>query len=481
MAGACAAARPPANMARLGITLEPPHLDPTAGAAAAIDEVTYANIFEGLVRIDASGAVKPALARAWEVARSGRAIVFDLQENVRFHDGAAFSAADVKFSLDRARTPDSTNAQKELFAAITDVVVHNPQRVELRLQRADGGLLFNLGLGDAVMVSPQSAAVNAVTPIGTGPFRFQRWARGALIALMRNESYWGARAALDGVAFSIVPDASAAFAALLAGDVDGFANFPAAELLPQIRRDGRFRIALGTTEGETILAMNHARAPFTDIRVRRALCHAIDRQAMIQGATFGYGAPIGSHFSPAHPAYVDLTGLYPYDPARARALLAEAGYAQGFRARLALPPVGYARRGGEIAAAYLRAVGVETEILNIEWAQWLEQVFTNKDFDLTIVSHTEPNDIGIYARPDYYFNYRSPAFDALIDQLNQATDTVARTRLLQQAQRRLAEDAVNVFLFELPQIGVWRKELEGVWVNAPVQANDLTAAHWARA
>jgi peptide/nickel transport system substrate-binding protein len=225
--------------------------------------------------------------------------------------------------------------------------------------------------------------------------------------------------------------------------------------------------------------MNNARAPFDDVRVRRALAHAIDRQAIVDGAMFGYGALIGSHFSPAHPAYVDLTALYPYDPRRARALLAEAGFPNGFRARLALPPVGYARRGGEIVAGYLRAVGVEADILNFEWAQWLEQVFTNKDYDLTIVSHTEPNDIGIYARPDYYFNYRSPAFDALIAELSETVNADRRSELLRLAQRRIAEDAVNVFLFELPQLGVWRKDLTGVWANAPVQANDLTRAHWA--
>jgi peptide/nickel transport system substrate-binding protein len=431
------------------------------------------------VRIDANGAVQPALAHRWEIAGGGRALTFHLRDGVRFHDGAAFSATDVKFSLDRARAPDSTNAQKELFAAIAEVILHDPRRVEVRLARPDGGMLFNLAMGDAVIVSPASAARNAVHPVGTGPFALARWARGALVTLKRNADYWGAPPALDGASFAFIADPSAAFAALMAGDVDGFPNFPAPELLPQLERDGRFRVVAGATEGETILAMNNARAPFDDVRVRRALAHAIDRQAIVDGAMFGYGALIGSHFSPAHPAYVDLTALYPYDPRRARALLAEAGFPNGFRARLALPPVGYARRGGEIVAGYLRAVGVEADILNFEWAQWLEQVFTNKDYDLTIVSHTEPNDIGIYARPDYYFNYRSPAFDALIAELSETVNADRRSELLRLAQRRIAEDAVNVFLFELPQLGVWRKDLTGVWANAPVQANDLTRAHWA--
>lgn len=475
---ACGRARERESIARLGIGLEPPHLDPTAGAAAAIDEVVYANVFEGLVRIDARGAVQPALASRWEAGGGGRDYLFHLQPSARFHDGAPCEAADVVFSLDRARAPDSVNAQKELFEPIAEVVAVDPQRVRVRLKRPDGGMLFNLGLGDAVIVSRTSAEGNKTHPIGTGLFKFQRWARGALIALARNEAYWGEPAKLDGATFAIIPDASAGFAALMSGDVDGFPDFPAPELLPQVRRDGRFRVAIGVTEGETVLAMNNGRAPFNDLRVRRALSHAIDRTQIIRGALFGYGVPIGSHFSPTHPAYIDLTGMYPYDPARARALLEEAGLPHGFRTTLALPPPGYARRGGEIIAAQLRAVGIDARIENIEWAQWLDQVFGRKQFDLTIVSHTEPMDIGIYARDDYYFDYHSDAFKAIMARLSETPDLAARTHLLQEAQRRIAEDAVNVFLFELPKIGVWDKTLQGVWVNSPVQANDLTRAFW---
>lgn len=475
---ACGAPRPPQNIARLGVALEPPHLDPTAGAAAAIDEVVYANVFEGLTRIGPDGAVLPALAARWEVGGGGREYLFHLHPNVRYHDGAPFTADDVAFALDRARAPDSTNAQKELFEPIAEVSALDPLRARVRLKRPDGAILNSLGGGDAVIVSRASAANNMTHPVGTGPFRFERWARGALITLTRNTEYWGAPARLDGVTIRTIPDASAGYAALMADDVDGFPDFPAPELLPQIERDGRFRIAIGVTEGETILAMNNGRAPFNDLRVRRAISHAVDRRAVIQGAMFGYGTPIGTHFSPTHPAYLDLTGQYPYDPARARALLAEAGFPNGFRTTLALPPPGYARRGGEIIAAQLRAIGIDAEIRNVEWAQWLEGVFANKDFDLTIISHTEPMDIGIYGRDDYYFDYAAPAFKAIMARLGETSDMEARSALLQGAQRRIVDDAVNVYLFQLPKIGVWRKELQGVWVNSPVQANDLTAAYW---
>ena len=205
---------------------------------------------------------------------------------------------------------------------------------------------------------------------------------------------------------------------MLAGDVDAFANIPAPESLGQFEADPRFEVVIGSTEGETILTMNNGKPPFDDLRVRRAVAHALDREAIVDGAMFGYGTPIGSHFAPHHPAYVDLTGRYPHDPEKAKSLLAEAGLAEGFKATIKLPPPTYARRGGEIIAAQLAKVGIELEIVPVEWAQWLEQVFRGKDYDLTVVSHTEPMDINIYGRDDYYFAYESEAFKATLAKLD---------------------------------------------------------------
>jgi peptide/nickel transport system substrate-binding protein len=462
----------------LGTVLEPPHLDPTAGAAAAIDEVVYANIFEGLTRIDRNGEVKPALAESWTVSDDGLVYTFRLHQGVKFHDGTTFDSADVKFSLDRAMAEDSTNAQKGLFAGIASVEAPDPATVVITLTQAAGNFLFNLGWGDAVIVAPESAAENKNTPVGTGPFKFDRWVKGDRIELSRNAAYWGGAARLAAATIKIIPDPAAATAALLAGDVDAFANFPAPEALPQFENDPRFTLVIGSTEGETILAINNAREPLNDIRVRRALAHAIDRKAVVDGAMFGYGTPIGSHFAPHHPAYVDLTDRYPFDPEQAKALLAEAGHGNGLTLSLKLPPPSYARRGGEVIASQLASIGVKTDIQQVEWAQWLEQVFKAKDYDLTIVSHTEPMDIGIYARDDYYFNYQDAGFKALMAKLDATVEESARYGLLAEAQQKLAEDSVNVFLFQLAKHGVWNSDVIGLWENSPVQANDLTEVYW---
>ena len=461
----------------VGMVLEPPGLDPTAGAAAAIREVTYANIFQGLTRFGPDGSVLPSLAREWEISEDGTVYTFRLAEGVTFHDGTPMTAADVVFSIDRARAEDSTNAQKQLFAGIYTAEAVDDHTVRVTLTRPDGAFLFNMAWGDAVILSPASVETNATNPVGTGPFRFVRWAQGDRIELERNPDYWGEPVALERVTFRFISDTSAAFAAMMAGDVDAFPNFPAPETLVQFEADPRFSVIVGNTEGNTILAMNHRNPVLADIRVRQAIAHAIDRQDIIDGAMFGNGTPIGTHFAPHHPFYVDLTDLSPHDPEAARALLAEAGQ-EALSFRLALPPPAYARRGGEIVAAQLRAVGIQTQISNLEWAQWLEQVFRGHDFDLTIISHTEPMDINIYARPEYYFGYDSAAFQALMEEITATADPEARAALYQQAQRHIAEDFVNAFLFQLPKTGVANARIEGLWENAPVPANDLTAVRW---
>ena len=476
IAGSAAAQQTDATVA---MQLEPPHLDPTSAAAGAIDSVLYANVFEGLTRFGSDGSVNPGLAESWEISEDGLTYTFKLHEGVTFHDGSAMDAEDVKFSLDRINAEDSTNAQKGLYSAISEVNVIDPQTVEVKLSEPNGSMLFNLAWGDAVIVAPESIDDIKQTPIGTGAFKFDSWTQGDNIQLVKNADYWGEPAILENVTFKFISDPTAAFAAMMAEDVDAFIGFPAPENLPQFEADPRFQVLVGSTEGETILAMNNKRPPFDNKMVREAVAHAIDRQAIIDGAMFGYGTPIGTFFAPHNPAYVDLTSLSAYDPEKSKSLLAEAGFPDGFETTLDLPPPSYARRGGEIVAAQLAEVGITAKINNVEWAQWLETVFNGKDFGLTIVSHTEPMDIGSYANPDYYFQYDSPAFQEKFTELNKTTDPDGRTALLGDLQRIIAEDYVNGYLFQLANLSVAKAGLQGLWANAPTQATDMTAVSWA--
>ncbi len=462
----------------IGTQLEPPVLDPTTNPAAVISEMLQGNLYEGLIRVDAGGEALPCLAERWEIADAGLTYVFHLRAGVRFHDGTTFDAAIAKYSLDRARAAQSMNPQKSRLAAITAVEAPDSNTLTLRLSRRSGSLLQSLAWTAFAMVTPATAAGNAAHPIGTGPFKFAGWRRGDSIALIRNDEYWGKRAGLQRVVFKFISEPAAAYAALMAGDVQAFSNYPAPESVAQFKADARFNVFVGSTEGETILALNNRKPPFNDVNVRRAIAFALDRAAIIDGAMFGYGDPIGSHFPPRNRSAVDLTGRYPHSVQAARRLLAQAGYAQGFTVTLKLPPPSYARRGGEIIAAQLAAVGIRTQVENIEWAQWLDQVFARHDFDMTVIQHAEPLDYDIYGRDDYYFGYSSTEFKALLALLEDSIDPVQRKVTLGDIQRRITEDSVNAFLFQYPKLSVYDRHLVGLGLDNPLNVTELGAAHF---
>jgi peptide/nickel transport system substrate-binding protein len=265
---------------------------------------------------------------------------------------------------------------------------------------------------------------------------------------------------------------------MLAGDVDAFPRFPNNEALGQFKSNPRFQVLIGGTEGKTILAMNNKRKPLDELKVRQAIAYAIDRKAIIDGAMNGYGAPIGSHLTPNDPGYIDLTGIYPHDPAKAKELLKDARVATPLDLSLILPPPPYARLGGQIIQSELAEVGINAKIQEVEWAQWLSGVYKDHNYDLTIISHVEPLDIGTYANPNYYFQYDSPAFQAIYAKVTSAPDLEAYKAALGEAQKKLAEDCVNAFLFQLANITVADAKLRGLWKNAPIFVNDLSEMSW---
>ena len=201
-----------AGTVTIGMQLEPPVLDPTAGAAAAIDEITYSNIYEGLVRFGEDGSLNPGLAESWEIDSAGLIYTFELRKGVKFHDGTDFDANDVKFSLDRIAAEDSANAQKALYASILGVEVVDSHTVRIELKEPTGAMLFNLAWGDAVIVAPESVETNATNPVGTGAFKFSKWNKGDSVEIVKNADYWGAPAKIEKATFKFISDPTAAFA-----------------------------------------------------------------------------------------------------------------------------------------------------------------------------------------------------------------------------------------------------------------------------
>jgi peptide/nickel transport system substrate-binding protein len=215
-------------------------------------------------------------------------------------------------------------------------------------------------------------------------------------------------------------DPQAQAAALKAGDVDAFPEFAAPELMQSFDGDERLTTVIGNTELKVVAGMNNARKPFDDKRVRQALMMALDRNMVVEGAWSGFGTPIGSHYTPNDPGYVDLTGTHPYDPEKAKALLAEAGFANGLSFTIKTPQMAYAQRTSQIMQAMFAEIGVTMNIETTEFpAKWVSDVLKAADYEMTIVAHAEPMDIDIYARDPYYFNYKNPAFNEVLDKVQQ--------------------------------------------------------------
>ena len=464
----------------VGIVLEPaPGLDPTTAPAAAIGLITHYNIFEGLTKINEDFSITPLLAEKWTFSPDLKTLTFTLKPNIKFQDGEPFTSKDVKFSFERFGAKNSTNKDKAFFASIQSIDTPDPMTVVLKFNEPSFLALFHLGLETAVIIDEKSAAGEATNPVGTGPYKFASWTKGASITLDKWDGYREpAKIAIQHATFRFISDPAAEVAALLAGDVDDFQALQDVQALGQFKNDPRFQVLIGGTEGKVILAMNNKRKPLDELKVRQAIAYAIDRKAIIDGAMNGLGTPIGSQMTPNDPGYVDLTGMYPHDPAKAKALLKEAGVTTPLDLTLILPPPAYARVGGQIIAAELAEVGVNAKIQEVEWAQWLSGVFHDHNYDLTIVNHVEPLDIGIYANPNYYFQYDSPAFRAIYAKVTSAPNLEALKAALGEAQRKIAEDCVNGFLFQYPAVTVANAKLKGVWKNLPISAVDLSAMSW---
>jgi peptide/nickel transport system substrate-binding protein len=462
----------------LAMTLEPPGLDPTAGAASAIAEIVQYNIFETLTKINSDGTVSPLLAEKWEVSPDLKTYTFTLRKGVKFQNGEPFNANAVRFSFERAGGEKSTNKDKRTFAMMDRVAVIDDYTVVILNKQLDPDFLFLMGQATAIIVEPKSADTNATKPVGTGPYQLSAWAKGSSVTLTKWDGYRNAAAIkMKKVTFRFISDPAAQVAALLAGDVDAFPRVTPRSV-PQFKTNAKFQVVVSGSRAKTILAINNKKKPLDDVRVRRAICAAIDRKAVIEGAGDGYGAPIGSHYVPGAFGFVDTTGVNPFNIDKAKALLAEAGIKTPLTLSLVLPPPPYARQGGEVIAAQLAKIGIIAKIENVEWAQWLSGTYTNKNYDLTIISHVEPFDLGNYAKPGYYWGYESPKFTELFDKIQNAPRAADRAKLLGDAQRMLANEAVHGFLYQPQWITVAHKGLKGLWKDMPVFVNDVSALSW---
>src|SRR5580658_5375591 len=275
----------------IGMVLEPPGLDPTTAPAAAIGEVTHYNIFEGLVKIEEDFSVTPLLGEKWTFSPDLKTLTFTLRSDVKFQDDEPFSSKDVKYSFERFAAKDSTNKDKGFFASIESIDMPDPTTVVLKFKEPSFEALFHLGMDTAVILDEKSAAGEATSPVGTGPYKLSSWTKGSSLTIDKWDGFRdAAKIPLTRATFRFISDPSAAVAAMLAGDIDAFPRFANVQALGQFKNDPRFQVLIGGTEGKTILAMNNKKKPLDDLKVRQAIAYAIDRKAVIDGAMDGLGA-----------------------------------------------------------------------------------------------------------------------------------------------------------------------------------------------
>ena len=460
---------------------EPPGLDLTASPSSAIAAVVHYNVQETLVKVDRTGTLVPGLAERWETPDS-RTFTLHLKKGVRFHNGRPFTAADVKFAIERAMNPETKHPHPGHFAAIAEVAARDDHTVTFTLKAPSANFLLNLARQGSVMYPREAVPTLKSAPVGTGPFTVAEWTRGDRIVLARFADYHvKGLPRLDRVTYRFIPDPNAVAAALKAGDIDVSAFGLGPEHMAEFQKDSRFEVIVGDTTNDVVLALNNSRKPFTDVRVRRAITHAIDKPEVVRGAMFGLGRVLGSNVDPLNPYFVDMASAVPHDPTRARALLAEAGYPNGFDAVLRVAPqYYYTVRTAEVIASQLQKVGVRVRIEQVEWGQWLARVYREADYDMTIIGHAEAWDIHNYANPKYYYRYDSPRFQELHRQSEVTLDDRARRALYRQMQTLLAEEAPVVWLYLHPRLAVARKGVEGLWKDLPAFALDLSEVGWAR-
>jgi peptide/nickel transport system substrate-binding protein len=480
---ACPAVAPAQQNLVLQSAAEPPGLDLTATPASATAGVVFYNVQEALVKVDRHGKLVPSLAEKWHTS-DNKNYTFFLRRGVRFHNGRELKAADVKFVFDRAMNPETKHPAAKQYETIKDIIVKDDYTITFALKNTSANFLLTMARQGSVIYPREAVDTLKSEPIGTGPYKVGEWVRGDRIVLVKNPDYHvKGLPKLDRVTFRFIPDPNAALAALKAGDVDAALFGLGPEHIPDLQKDPRFQVINGETTNDVIMSMNNSKKPFTDVRVRRAVTYGINKPDVVKGAMFGFGRVLGSNVDPLNPYFVDMSGAMPYDPAKAKKLLAEAGYPNGFEAVLKVAPqYYYTVRTGEVLADQLQKSGVKIKIEQIEWSQWLSRVWKDAEYDLTIIGHAEAWDIANYANPKYYFRYDSPEFQKLFAESEVTIDDKARRELYVKMQKKLVEDAPVVWLYIHPRLAVTKKGLQGFWKDLPAGAgvNDLSEVAWVK-
>jgi peptide/nickel transport system substrate-binding protein len=469
------------------ISSDPGHLNPAITTNGGVHTASGL-LYDGLLALDDSFRPLPALAERWEVDDGGARYRFHLRRNVRWHDGQPFTSADVQFTFDSLLLRFHARTRASLGAALQRVSTPDSFTVDFQFKRPYAPLLQQLNEVEAPILprhlyagsDPQRNPANT-KPVGTGPFRFVEYRTNSEIRYAANADYFAGKPALDAVVLREIPDAGTQVIALEAGEVDWLFEVPGPQRA-QLRGDKRVRL-IQTTVGAggsncvLTLGFNLDRPWFRDVRVRRAVAQAVDRQQVLDRIQFGEGRVSGQPISSQIP-FARATGLTipAHDTAAAGKLLDSVGWklgTDGVRTAHGVPGVADGTRFvvnfrglpaqavyGDLLRAQLRAVGIDLRVESLEQAVFVQTIFTARDFDTAIASYCNGPDPEIGVRRQYVSSsvapvpfsnmagYRNPVMDSLFDRAGAAIDPNERQRFYNEIQQIAVRDQPYVWLVE---------------------------------
>lgn len=433
-----------------GLETEPDHLDPYKAATADTRSVLF-NIFEGLVKPDKDGNLIPAVAEKLpDVSSDGLTYTFKIRSGIKFHNGKAVTADDVKYSLDTAKTDQIAG-----LSNIKSVDAVDSSTVKLTLNTKDNDFLSYL----TVAIVPKDYTEQDTHPIGTGPYKFESYAAQQSLVLVKNKDYWQpGKPHLDKVTFKFESDTNALLLDLKGGSVQAASvdNATANQLT------SGFTIEQSNSNAVQQLNLNNAVKQFDNVKVREALSYAVDPDEIIKTVNYGKGVRVGTPVIPGFKKYYDssLANAYKKDTAKAKQLLSEAGYPNGFSFTITVPSNYQVHVDtAQVIINELKNIGVTAAIKQVDWATWLSQVYTNRQYEATIISVDGTNlspesylSRYVSTSKSNFYNYKSSEYDALYNQAVNESDDTKRVQLFKQAQELISKDAANVYIQDIASL-----------------------------
>ena len=450
-------------------------LDPHKAVAAGTKEVLF-NLYEGLVKPDSSGELQPAIASDYSISEDATTYTFTLREGVKFHDGSMVTAEDVKYSIDRCA--DTTNGEPlvEAYSNIKSVNIVDEKTVEVVLNTADSDFLANM----TTAIIPASNENPDTNPIGTGPYKYVSRSPQENFVVEKFDEYWGTPANIENVTFRVCANADSIVMNLQGGSIDMFARLTTTQAS---QLGDQFDVLEGTMNLVQALYLNNAVEPFNDERVRQALCYAVDPQGIMDLISDGKGTEIGSSMFPAFEKYYmpELNDVYSQDFDKAKELLAEAGYPDGFSFTITVPS-NYQQHidTAQVLVEQLKNIGVTAEIELVEWETWVSEAYTNRNFEATVVG-VDASSLTASAllsrfvsdAPNNFINFSNADYDAAYARAETAVDDEEKTEAYKECERLLAEHAANVYIQDLPCLVALNKKYAG-YEFYPLYVQDIS-------